>query len=66
MPAMVPHIKKTFIKSNHDHSQTAGPGKKPITMSTCSFIAKKKKKFLPLFSESPPALKNSWLRVKIQ
>ena len=56
-------------KRNHDHRQTAGPGKKPTVMSTCSFIVGKKKKkkkieFLPLFSESSPALKNSWLRAR--
>ena len=55
-------------KRNHDHRQTAGPGKKPTVMSTCSFIVEKKKKkkieFLPLFSESSHALKNSWLRAR--
>ena len=41
------------------HSQTAGPGKKPIVMSTCNFIADKKFEFSHLFSESSPAFKNS-------
>ena len=45
------------------HSQTADSGKKPTVMPTCSFIAEKKLEFSHLFSESSPALKNSWLRV---
>ena len=61
-PAMVAHTKRTFIKSNHSHSQNAGYGKKPTVISTCSFIAEKnKKEFLPLFSESSPALRNPLL-----
>ena len=45
------------------HSQNADSGKKPTVMPTCSFIAEKKLEFSHLFSESSPALKNSWLRV---
>lgn len=44
-------------KDDHDHSQTVGHGKKLTVMSTCSFMAKKKIEFLPLFSESSPASK---------
>ena len=57
--------KLTFVKNNHDRSQTVGLGKKPTVMSTCSFRAEKKLDFLSLFSESLPALKNSWLRASI-
>ena len=41
---------------------TTGPGKKPTVIPTCSFIAQNKLEFLHLFSESSPALKDSWLR----
>ena len=52
-------------KDDYDHSQTVGRGKKLTVMSTCSFMAKKKTEFLPLFSESSPALKNSCHRSRI-
>ena len=51
-----------MIKNNHDHSQTVGLEKKPTVMPTCAFNAKIEMDFLPLFSESSPALKNSWPR----
>ena len=51
-----------MIKNNHDHSQTVGREKKPTVMPTCAFNAKIEMDFLPLFSESSPALKNSWPR----
>ena len=40
--AMVAHTTKNFVKNNLNHSQTAGPGRKPTVIPTCSFIAEKK------------------------
>ena len=39
-------------KRNHDHRQTAGPGKKPTVMSTCSFIAGKNWNFCTYFQKA--------------
>ena len=61
--AIVAHPRGNCIKNDHDHSQTAGPGKTSTVMSTCSFITRRKLKFLPLVSESSPALRNFWLRI---
>ena len=54
---MVAHTRRTVIKTNHNHSQTADPGKNPTVILTYSFVNEKKFEFLPLFSENFPALK---------